>query len=152
MDSKTISINRSKSMRASNASANLSSERCSLVIRAGNRDWQEYRKQVSATASTVAFEESAPAMTASTQEGTYHPIGGRSSDSLLFLALSAFSSTNGTMAHESSDSRNTKLQSSIQRPDRPGISPEFPVHPISQQQNGSPPTARKFSRNRPSVN
>jgi hypothetical protein len=31
------------------------------------------------------------------------------------------------MVHESSARRNKRLQSSIQRPDRPGIAPEFPV-------------------------
>ena len=82
--------------------------------------------------SNVWCEEPVSAMTASTQEGTYHPICGRSSDSPLFLTLLTFSSTKWTMVHESSVRRNTTLQSSIQRPDRPGIAPEFPVHPKSQ--------------------
>jgi hypothetical protein len=100
----------------------------------------------------VLFRKSATSMTASTQEGTYHPICGRSSDSLLFQSLLTFSSTKRTMVHESSDRRNIQLQSSIQRPDRLGISPKFPVHPSSQQQTGSPQTARNSNLHRAPVN
>lgn len=91
------------------------------------------------------------AMTASTQEGTYHPICGRSSDSLLFDRFSLLI-REWTMAHETSEIRNGELQSSIQRPDRPGFSPEFPVHPFSQLRNGSPQAGAHFTQRLKGVN
>lgn len=91
-------------------------------------------------------------MTASTQEGTDHPIRGRSSDSPLFPTLSTFSSNYRTMAYEASERRNTQLQSDIQRPDRPGFKPEFPVHPITPTRTRSPQTARHSITRRSCVN
>jgi len=73
------------------------------------------------------------ATTAPNQEGTSHLVAGRSSDSPLFQSLVTFSSDLGTMVFQKSDECNFEVASGTQRPVRPGISPEFPVHPIRER-------------------